>query len=182
MSRVGKRPIVVPSGVNVKIDKNLVTVKGPKGELHRTVSEAAILSLDGGILTVSFPDEKQYQPLWGLTRTLVGNMVIGVTTGYERNLEINGVGYRAQKGAESVAFHVGYNHPIDFSAPAGITLAVEGTNKVKVVGADKELVGETAARIRGIRPCDHYKGKGIKYAEEKLRLKPGKAGKAAAKK
>lgn len=183
MSRVGKVPIALPQGVEVKIDGSEVTVKGAKGELSRVFHPGIAISVKDGSLVVTCPeDNRDYRALWGVTRTLLANMVEGVTKGFEKTLEISGVGYRAQKAGEKLVLQVGYSHPVEFQPPSGVYITVEGTNCIKVSGIDKEVVGNVAARIRAIRPVDSYKGKGIKYAEEKLRLKPGKAGRAAMKK
>jgi large subunit ribosomal protein L6 len=172
-------PIEVPGGVQVSIsDDNVVVVKGSRGELSRTLNRDMRITLRDGVLTVERPsDNRVHRSMHGLTRTLLANMVRGVSGGFERVLEVNGVGYRVQKTAEGLSLQVGYSNPVQFSVPAGVEAAVEGTNRIRVSGYDKELVGQVAAKLRAIRPCDHYKGKGIKYAEEKLRLKPGKAGK-----
>ncbi|MDP2952461.1 MAG: 50S ribosomal protein L6 [Chloroflexota bacterium] len=182
MSRVGKRPILVPPGVQVAIEGKQVTVKGPKGTLARTFRPEISIELKDSQVIVSRPsDDKLHRSLHGLTRTLVANMVEGVSKGFRKTLEINGVGYRAQKAGEKITLQVGYSQPKEMVPPPGISLEVEGTNRIHVVGIDKELVGETAARLRRVRPPDPYKGKGIKYADEKLRLKAGKAGKVGAK-
>jgi large subunit ribosomal protein L6 len=169
----------VPGGVQVTINEdNQVTVKGRRGELTRTLDRDMVIRQEDGRLRVERPsDDRVHRSMHGLTRTLLANMVQGVSTGFERVLEVRGVGYRVQKTGDDLTFQVGYSNPVVFSVPEGIEATVEGTNKVRVSGYDKELVGQTAANIRSIRTCDHYKGKGIKYAEEKLRLKPGKAGK-----
>ena len=184
MSRVGRMPITVPEGVEVNIRKNRVTVTGPKGKLQRTLHSDMSITLEDNTLTVSRPsDNKQHRSLHGLTRSLLANMVEGVSKGFERDLEIVGVGYRAEKTGDNLVIRIGYSHPVAVSPlPGGISLAVEGTNRIKVMGINKEVVGEMAAKIRAIRPPDSYKGKGIRYAGEKVRLKPGKAGKAIGKK
>lgn len=183
MSRVGKLPIEVPQGVSVDIRDNEVTVKGPRGELRRSFDPAMCISLKGGVLTVTPPgDQPRYGAVHGLTRALLANMVHGSSQGFEKALEVVGVGYRVQKVGEKVVLQTGFSHPVEVSPPTGVSFVVEGTNRVKVVGADKELVGDVAAKLRAIRKCDRYKGKGIKYVGEKIRLKPGKAGRAAAKK
>ena len=177
MSRIGNKPITVPAGVEVKLDGNNITVKGPKGTLTRTVHKNMTLKLDGNVLTVTRPnDEPENRSLHGLTRTLVNNMIIGVTDGFERRLEVNGVGYRAQKQGNNLNLTLGYSHPVVVEAPQGITFDVE-QNVIVVKGMDKELVGQTAAIIRTKRPPEVYRGKGIKYAEETIRRKEGKAGK-----
>jgi large subunit ribosomal protein L6 len=179
MSRIGKQPIAVPEGVQVEIKGNEVTVKGPKGELKRSVHPDMTVAIKDKNIIVSRPsDRKDHKALHGLTRTLLSNMVHGVTKGYERNLEIMGVGYRAQKAGDKITLQVGFSHPVEITPPPGITLALDGQTKIKVSGIDKEALGQFAADLRAIYPPDSYKGKGIKYADEKLRLKPGKAGKA----
>jgi len=182
MSRVGKMPITVPSGVTVSIKKDQVTVTGPKGELSRAISPDIAIDQQDNTLTVSRPsDNKEHRSLHGLTRSLVANMVEGVSSGFDKYLEIVGVGYRAEKTGDKLTFRVGYSHLVEVSPLPGVSFAVEG-NRVKVSGIDKEVVGEMAARIRKIRPPDPYKGKGIRYAGEIVRLKPGKAGKVIGKK
>jgi len=179
MSRIGKLPIAVPSGVDVSIDGRTVTVKGPKGTLSHTVASPIIVEKNDGVLDVKRPDdERQSKALHGLTRTLVNNMVVGVTEGYEKKLEIVGVGYRVlSKGPTQLEFQLGYSHPITFNAPDGITFVVESPTKLGVVGIDKQLVGEVAANIRKLRKPEPYKGKGVRYAGEHVRRKVGKAGK-----
>jgi large subunit ribosomal protein L6 len=180
MSRIGKLPIPVPSGVDVTVDDRLVTVKGPKGTLSHTV--AAPITVDrgeDGVLEVKRPnDERESRSLHGLTRTLIANMVTGVTDGYEKRLEIVGVGYRVlPKSPTQLEFQLGYSHTITFNAPEGITFTTEGPTKVGVLGIDKQLVGEVAANIRKLRKPEPYKGKGVRYAGEHIRRKVGKAGK-----
>jgi large subunit ribosomal protein L6 len=183
MSRIGRMPVNVPSGVNVKVDDGSVNVKGPKGELGLTVAHPITVSIEGSVVTVSRPDEeKRSRQLHGLTRTLISNMVDGVTKGFSRNLEIVGVGYRAQMQGKKLSLQVGFSHPVVVEPPAGIAIAVEGTNKISVSGADKQQVGQIAAQIRDIRPPEPYKGKGIRYEGEHVRRKLGKAGKTAGKK
>ncbi len=178
MSRVGRMPITVPSGVTVNIKKNRVTVTGPKGELSRSLHPDMKISLQDNTLTVSRPsDNRTHRSLHGLTRSLLANMVEGVASGFEKNLEIVGVGYRAEPAENKLTIRVGYSHTVEVTPLPGITLTTEGTNKIKVTGIDKEVVGEMAANIRAIRPPDVYKGKGIRYAGETVHLKPGKAGK-----
>ena len=178
MSRVGLRPIVIPQGTEVKIDGSEVVVRGSKGELRRRFHPDISIALKDGCLIVTRPnDSKIHRSLHGLTRSLLANMVMGVSQGFEKVLEINGVGYRAQKTGDKLLLQVGYTNTVEFSLPLDINIVVEGTNRIRVSGIDKEVVGETAAKIRAIRPADHYKGKGIKYFEEKLHLKPGKSGK-----
>jgi large subunit ribosomal protein L6 len=173
-------PIEVPSGVTVNIKENVISVKGPRGELKRAINPGMTLALEDAKLTVSRPsDEKQDRALHGLTRTLVANMVEGVTKGYEKNLEIVGVGYRAEKDGSNLVLRVGFTHSVVISPRPGIKFDVDAKNVgIKVSGIDKEMVGQTAAEIRKIRPPDAYKGKGIRYAGEVIKLKPGKAGKA----
>lgn len=179
MSRIGKLPVAVPSGVDVAIDGALVTVKGPKGTLSHSVTAPIVVEQGEGVLDVKRPDDERIsKSLHGLTRTLVSNMVVGVTDGYEKKLEIVGVGYRVlSKGPTQLEFQLGYSHSIIFDAPEGITFTVEGPTKLGVVGIDKQLVGETAAKIRKLRKPEPYKGKGVRYAGEHIRRKVGKAGK-----
>ncbi len=180
MSRIGRMPITVPPGVVVSIKDNEVSVKGPKGELKRVISMDMKLTLEDGKLLVARPsDDKTHRALHGLTRSLLANMVEGVTRGYEKNLEIVGVGFKAEKEGANVNLRVGFTHIVNVKPRPGITLDVDAKNlNVKVSGIDKETVGQTAAEIRRIRPPDAYKGKGIRYAGETVKLKPGKAGKA----
>jgi large subunit ribosomal protein L6 len=180
MSRIGRLPIAVPSGVDVAIEESTVTVKGPKGTLSHTVAAPiTVEKSDGGALEVKRPDdERKSRSLHGLTRTLINNMVVGVTDGYEKKLEIVGVGYRVlSKGPTQLEFQLGYSHPITFHAPDGITFTVESPTKLGVEGIDKQLVGEVAANIRKLRKPEPYKGKGVRYAGEHVRRKVGKAGK-----
>ncbi|HEY97163.1 MAG TPA: 50S ribosomal protein L6 [Dehalococcoidia bacterium] len=178
MSRIGKMPITVPSGVKVNIDGNTVTVSGPKGELSRSLPGEMIIKMKGDTIEVSRPSEsKKHQSYHGLTRSLLANMVEGVSKGFEKTLEIVGVGYRAEKTGNNLTIRIGYSHPVEVKPLPGTTLDVEGNNRIKVSGANKETVGEMAANIRAIRPPDAYKGKGIRYAGEVVHLKPGKAGK-----
>lgn len=178
MSRIGRMPITVPAGVDIKIgNENEVTVKGPNGTLSRKLHPDMIIKADAGTITVSRPSEdKQHKALHGLTRTLVNNMVVGVTEGFTKELEINGVGYRAQLQGKKLVLSLGYSHPVEYTAPEGITLEVPAPNKIIVKGANKEVVGETAAKIREYRMPEPYKGKGIKYVDEVIRRKEGKAG------
>ncbi len=183
MSRIGKMPIVIPPGVTVDIKGRDITVKGPKGELSRTLPGEVTVKLEDGKITVSRPsDSHKHMAFHGLTRALVANMVEGVSRGFEKTLEIVGVGYRAEKTGDKVVVRVGYSQPVEVKAAPGVTLAVEGINKIKVSGINKEIVGEMAAEIRALRPPDHYKGKGIRYSGEVVRLKPGKAGKVVGRK
>jgi large subunit ribosomal protein L6 len=178
MSRVGNRPITVPGGVEVLIEGNEVTVKGPKGELRRSLPQDMSISVQDGVVTVSRPtDSRIHRSLHGLTRSLLANMVEGVSEGFRKNLELHGVGYRVQKSGDSLMIQVGYSHPVEIVPPAGITLISEAPNQVSVLGMEKELVGEIAAQIRAVRPPDRYLGKGIRYAGEQIRRKAGKAGK-----
>jgi len=180
MSRIGRLPIPVPSGVDVAIDQATVTVKGPKGTLSHTVASPILVEKgDDGVLSVNRPDdERNSRSLHGLTRTLIHNMVVGVTDGYEKKLEIVGVGYRVlPKSPTQLEFQLGYSHPIVFDAPEGITFTTEGPTKLGVVGIDKQLVGEVAAKIRKLRKPEPYKGKGVRYSGEHIRRKVGKAGK-----
>lgn len=178
MSRIGKLPITVPAGVDVKIGSdNEVTVKGPKGTLTRTLHKDMKITLEGGVITVTRPsDEKMHRSLHGLTRTLINNMVVGVTEGFKKELEINGVGYRAALQGKDLNLTLGYSHPVIFKPAEGITLEVPAPNKIIVSGANKEVVGETAAKIREYRLPEPYKGKGIKYVDEHIRRKEGKTG------
>ncbi len=182
MSRIGRMPVTVPAGVKVKIKGSEVTVEGSKGKLTREFHRDISIKEESGKLIVSRPtDNRQHRALHGLSRSLLANMVDGVTKGFEKNLELSGVGYRAQKTGNKLTLQIGYSHPVEFDPPQGIDIVVDGNTKIRITGIDKELVGETAAEIRRIRIPDAYKGKGVKYAGEKLRLKPGKAGKTATK-
>ncbi|WP_323959120.1 50S ribosomal protein L6 [Arthrobacter sp. JZ12] len=178
MSRIGRLPITVPAGVEVKVDGNVVSVKGSKGELSHTVASPIQVSLEENTVTVTRPnDERESRSLHGLTRTLISNMIIGVTEGYKKNLEIVGTGYRVQAKGSDLEFALGYSHPVAVKAPEGITLTVDSPTKVSVSGINKQQVGEVAANIRKLRRPDPYKGKGIRYAGEVIRRKVGKAGK-----
>ena len=178
MSRIGKNPIAVPAGVEVKVDGSTVTVKGPKGTLTKEFKPAMKITVDGAVVTVERPDdEAANRSLHGLTRTLINNMIIGVTEGYQKTLEINGVGYRCQKQGKDVSLNVGFSHPTIVSDTEDCTLEVPQPNQIIVKGIDKQKVGQYAAEIRSIRPPEPYKGKGIKYADEVIRRKEGKAGK-----
>ena len=178
MSRIGKRPITIPAKVQITIDGSLIAVKGPKGELSRILPPAVTLEHEGETLLVLRRDESRTsQQLHGLSRTLVANMVQGVSEGFQRRLEIQGVGYRAQIQGRNLNLNVGYSHPVQIEPPEGIQLAVENNTNVIVSGFDKELVGNIAARIRQVRPPEPYKGKGIRYAGEVVRRKAGKTGK-----
>jgi large subunit ribosomal protein L6 len=183
MSRIGRLPIQVPAGVDVAIDGRHITVSGPKGSLSRDLHPEMTVSRDGEALTVTRPSEtKTHKQLHGLTRTLVNNMVIGVTSGYRKGLEITGVGYRAVLVGKKLQLSLGYSHPVDIDPPSGISFELENPTKLAVVGIDKELVGEIAARVRASRKPEPYKGKGVRYAGEVIRRKAGKAGKIGGKK
>lgn len=178
MSRIGRMPIQVPAGVTVTFKEDGVTVKGPKGELHQKFHPSIAVTLENNVLTVTRPDDDQFhRSLHGLTRTLLSNMVQGVTKGFVKELEITGVGYRAEKVGGNLKLRMGFSHPIEVTPIPGVTLDVEGTTKIKVNGTAKEVVGEMASRIRAIRLPDVYRGKGIRYAGEVVRKKAGKAGK-----
>ena len=180
MSRVGRMPITVPQGVVVNIEGSRVTVTGPKGELSRSLSPDMLIALNDSSLTVSRPsDNREHRSLHGLTRSLLANMVTGVSSGFEKNLEIVGVGYRVEKVEDNLVFRMGFSHTVEVSPLPGVALSAEAANRVKVSGIDKEVVGQMAAEIRAIRPPDAYKGKGIRYAGECVRLKPGKSKQAA---
>ncbi|HEY5224342.1 MAG TPA: 50S ribosomal protein L6 [Microbacteriaceae bacterium] len=178
MSRIGRLPIDIPAGVNVKIDGQAVTVKGPKGELSLVVASPIEVALQENQVLVTRPDdERESRSLHGLTRTLINNQIIGVTQGYSKGLEIVGTGYRVAQKGSGVEFAVGFSHPVNVEPPAGISFTVEGNNKLTVTGIDKQAVGEVAANIRKIRKPEPYKGKGIRYAGEVVRRKAGKSGK-----
>ncbi|GIL26763.1 50S ribosomal protein L6 [Actinocatenispora comari] len=178
MSRIGRKPIPVPAGVDVKIDGATVAVKGPKGELSHTLAEPITARLEDGTIYVERPnDERRSRALHGLSRTLVNNLVVGVTAGYEKVLEIQGTGYRVQAKGQDLEFALGFSHPVVVPAPAGITFSVQKPTQLTVSGIDKQQVGEIAANIRKIRPPEPYKGKGVRYQGENVRRKAGKAGK-----
>ena len=179
MSRIGRMPIAVPAGVTVDIaENNKVTVKGPKGTLDRVLPKEMIIKLENGEIVVTRPNElKKMKSLHGLTRTLINNMVVGVTEGYTKTLEVNGVGYRVSKAGKELTLNLGYSHPVVMTDPEGVESTVEGTNKIIVKGIDKEKVGQYAAEIREKRMPEPYKGKGIKYDYEVIRRKVGKTGK-----
>ncbi|WP_068479265.1 50S ribosomal protein L6 [Pseudoclavibacter helvolus] len=178
MSRIGRLPISVPAGVDIKIDAQNVTVKGPKGELLLVVSNPIEVKLEDGQVLVTRPnDERESRALHGLTRTLINNNIIGVTEGYTKKLEVVGTGYRIVSKGTGVEFALGYSHPINVEPPAGISFQVEGNNKLTVVGIDKQAVGEVAANIRKLRLPEPYKGKGVRYEGEQIRRKAGKSGK-----
>lgn len=179
MSRIGRMPVIVPEGVDVKIKGSLVQIKGPKGELEHTFPEDMKISLDDGEITVARPsDERTHRALHGMTRALINNMVLGVSTGFEKVLEINGVGYRADVQSGNLVLNVGYSHPVVVEPPDGIAFEVDArTRQIKILGYNKQVVGQVAADIRKVRPPEPYKGKGIKYIDERIRRKAGKAGK-----
>ena len=182
MSRIGRKPIAIPAGVDVKVNGAEVTVKGPKGTLTQTFSERMTIKVEGSEILVTRPsDDKEDRALHGLTRTLVSNMVIGVTEGFKKELEVNGVGYRVQKQGKNLVMNLGYSHQVIMPEVDGITIDVPNPNSIVVSGADKQVVGQIAAESREKRPPEPYKGKGIKYAGEHIRRKEGKAGKGAKK-
>jgi large subunit ribosomal protein L6 len=175
MSRIGKKPIAIPAGVTLTVDGQTVTVKGPKGQLAWTIVEEIVISRQDGELSLSPRDESsRAKAMWGLSRTLVANMVHGVTQGYEQNLELVGVGYRAAMKGSALGMQLGFSHEVDIPPPPGITFSVGKPTEIKIAGIDKQLVGEIAARIRKIRPPEPYKGKGVRYAGEAVRRKEGK--------
>ena len=177
MSRIGRKPVTIPAGVEVTVDGTTVRVKGPRGELSRTLHRDVIVRREDGQVVVERPsDQPEHRALHGLSRTLVANMVEGVTTGFTKTLEIVGVGYRAETKPFGLTLALGYSHPIDYKAPAGITLRAVNPTTVEVAGTDKEIVGQVAAEIRSLRPPEPYKGKGVKYQGEVIRRKAGKAG------
>jgi large subunit ribosomal protein L6 len=179
MSRVGKNPITIPQGVEVRIERSRVSVKGPKGELSRELDpEMKIEQTDGQVLVTRPSEQPRHRAMHGLTRTLIANMVTGVSTGFTKTLELQGVGYRAQMQGRDLVLAVGYSHPVQVPPPEGIDFAVEGTSKITVSGINREHVGQAAADVRKIRPPEPYKGKGIRYTGEYVRRKAGKAGKA----
>lgn len=178
MSRIGNKPITVPEGVEITLNDNHITVKGPKGTLERDLHKNIIVSMEGNIITVSRPnDDSENRSLHGLTRTLISNMIEGVVNEFKRNLEINGVGYKAQKKGNNLVMNLGYSHPVEIEPPVGVTFDLADATHITVRGINKEVVGQTAAVIRSKRPPEVYRGKGIKYAEEHIRRKEGKAGK-----
>ena len=175
MSRIGKKAVAIPSGVTVTIEGQTVAVKGPKGQLSWTVAEEIEVKQEGGEISLSKrQDSQRAQAMWGLSRTLVNNMVVGVTQGYEQTLELVGVGYRAAMKGQSLSMQLGFSHDVDIKPPEGISFVVPKQTEIKISGIDKQVVGETAARIRRIRPPEPYKGKGVRYAGEKVRRKEGK--------
>ena len=179
MSRIGKLPVSIPAGVTITVeDGNVVTVKGPKGTLSEKLSSEMMIEQDAGVLTVKRPsDDKRHRALHGLTRTIINNMVTGTTNGFEKKLEIVGVGYKVQPQGTGLVINVGYSHPVNFAAPAGISFDVPAPTKVTVKGIDKQKVGQVAAEIRALKKPEPYKGKGIKYADEVILRKAGKTGK-----
>jgi large subunit ribosomal protein L6 len=177
MSRIGRKPVVLPKGVTLQVQENSVAVKGPRGELRRTLHPEMQLALAENQFTVTRPsDEKRHKALHGLTRTLVQNMVDGVSKGFSKSLEIQGVGYKAEAKPYGVNLIVGFSHPVKYEAPKGIKITVDNNTMVKIEGADKELVGQVAAELRSVRPPEPYKGKGIRYVGEQVRRKAGKTG------
>ena len=177
MSRIGKKPVTVPKGVTLDLQGQVVAVKGPKGELRRSLHPEMQLALADGNITVARPsDDKRHKALHGLTRTLVQNMVDGVSKGFSKTLEIQGVGYKAEPKPYGVNLIVGYSHPVKYEAPKGIKITVENNTTVKIEGADKEIVGQVAAELRAVRPPEPYKGKGVRYQGEQVRRKAGKTG------
>ena len=175
MSRIGKKPIAIPAGVTLTVDGQTVSVKGPQGQLAWTVVDEIVINQADGELTLSPRDDStRARAMWGLSRTLVNNMVVGVTTGYEQVLELVGVGYRAAMKGSNLSMQLGFSHDVDVPPPAGISFAVPKTTEIRVSGIDKQMVGETAARIRKFRPPEPYKGKGVRYAGEQVRRKEGK--------
>ena len=179
MSRIGKLPITIPAGVTVNVtDENVVVVKGPKGELSEKINNDIKVNVEGGVLTVTRPsDNKNHRALHGLSRALINNMIVGVTNGFEKNLDMVGVGYRATKNGNKLVLAIGYSHPVEFEEKDGITFDVTAPTHIVVKGISKQMVGEIAAKIRAVRPPEPYLGKGIKYTEEVIRRKEGKTGK-----
>ena len=178
MSRIGRKPITVPAGVDVVIDGSTVTAKGPKGTLSGTFNKNITIARDGDVINVTRPnDEKENRALHGLTRTLIANMVEGVHAGYSKNLEIVGIGYRATMQGKDLVLSVGYSHTVTMAPPEGITITVPSPNQIVISGPDKQKVGQFASEVRGVRPPEPSKGKGIRYADEHVRRKEGKAGK-----
>lgn len=178
MSRIGKKPIEIPSGVDVKVEGNNITVKGPKGELNKSFNKDMKIEINDGVLTIERPnDSKEIKAIHGLTRTLIYNMIIGVTEGYSKQLEIIGTGYRAAKKGKVLSLNLGFSHPLDLEDPEGIEVEVPSANSIIIKGIDKQLVGSYAAKIRSYREPEPYKGKGVKYIDEHVRRKVGKTGK-----
>ena len=178
MSRIGRAPITVPAGVEINVaDNNVVTVKGPKGTLTQQFNANMAIALENGVLTVSRPNDlKENRALHGLTRTLINNMIVGVTQGYKKELDVNGVGYRVAKEGNKLVMNLGFSHQVTMEEKAGITIEVPGPNKIVILGCDKQAVGQFAAEVREKRPPEPYKGKGIKYVDEVIRRKAGKTG------
>jgi large subunit ribosomal protein L6 len=177
MSRIGKKPVVIPKGVTVNVAGSHISVKGPKGELRHTLHHELTVAVDGGQISITRPsDQKKHRALHGLTRSLVNNMVEGVTNGFTKRLEIQGVGYKAEATASGVRLLVGYSHPVEYAAPTGVRIEVESPTTMRIEGIDKQAVGQVAAEIRKVRPPEPYKGKGIRYQGEHVRRKAGKAG------
>ena len=182
MSRIGRKPITVPAGVEVKVDGSVVTVKGPKGQLTNTFNAAMNIAMEGNEITVTRPsDNKEHRSLHGLTRTLISNMIIGVTEGFKKELQVNGVGYRVQKQGTNLVMNLGYSHQVIMPEIPGITVEVPNPNSIIISGPDKQMVGQFAAEVREKRPPEPYKGKGIKYIDEHIRRKEGKAAKGSKK-
>ena len=182
MSRIGRKPIAIPAGVTVKVEDHLVTVKGPKGELKQQIHPDMTVAVDGSVITVTRPsDDKEHRALHGLTRSLIANMVEGVTNCFKKELDVNGVGYRVQKQGKNLVMNLGYSHQVTVPEIDGITIDVPGPNKIIISGPDKQKVGQFAAEVREKRPPEPYKGKGIKYVDEVIHLKEGKAGKGGKK-
>lgn len=180
MSRIGNSPIQIPSGVDVKVSGNHITVKGPKGNLERDFDKSMVVKIEDGVITVERPnDNKKYRSLHGLTRSLINNMVEGVTNGFKKELEVNGIGYRVQKQGKNLVMNLGFSHQVVVSEIDGITIDVPNQNSIVISGPDKQKVGQFAAEVREKRPPEPYKGKGIKYVNEHIKLKEGKAGKGA---
>ncbi len=180
MSRIGRMPIKMPQDVEVTVKGNEVSVKGPKGELSRSFHPDIAISLQDGTLTVARPsDSREHRALHGLTRSLLANMVEGVTNGFQRTLELSGVGYRAQSMGGKLVIQLGFSHPVEIVPPPQVSITLEGTTRINIIGIDKELVGEVAAKIRAVKPPEPYKGKGVRYAGERVRRKAGKAGRVA---
>jgi len=183
MSRIGRLPIQIPEGVKVDVHGSDITVKGPRGELSRSIDPDMLITIEGNTLVVSRPsDGRNHRALHGLTRSLISNMVEGVSSGFKKDLEIVGVGYRAQSAGDKLTLQIGYSHVVEILPPQGITITLSDPQHFSVHGIDKELVGDIAAKIRKLRPPDRYKGKGVRYVGEFVRLKPGKSGKVGAKK
>ena len=176
LSKIGRKPIPIPSGVDIEVDYGQVTVKGPRGTLVQSFHPDVVVKLeDGQVLVERYSDRKFHRALHGLTRSLIANAIIGTTDGYQKTLQLMGVGYRVQASGDGIVLNVGYSHTVEIQPPEGVTLLVEGNNRVHVSGGDKQKVGETAAKIRKVRPPNAYKEKGIRYSDEVLHLKPGKA-------